>query len=200
MEKVKAEKSENACKIVKEEKTENARKAGVSCVFAGTFDPLTAGHENVVGKCLALYDRVFVVIGENPLKAPAFSLEERAAVLRAVYGNVARVCITDYTAHKDDYAGFLRDNGVTVYVRGVRNETDKAYEDEYAAKNARLYPFIKTVYLAPDEKYRAVSSSLVRKKLKNGEDLTGLLSENALKTVTALLEKRKREKQAETKA
>ncbi len=161
------------------------------CVFAGTFDPVTTGHENIIKKCMEKYSGVIIVVGDNPKKNPFFTLDERKALLGVVFGGEPRVRITTYAEHSANYADFLRENGVTDYVRGIRSEKDREYEDAYARKNAELYPFVKTVYFTPDPEFSDVSSSLAREKIKNGEDFSQILSEKAYAAVCALLEKRK---------
>jgi len=161
------------------------------CVFAGTFDPVTTGHENIIKKCLEKYSDVITVVGDNPKKNPFFSLDERKNLLAVVFGGEPRVRITTYAEHSANYADFLRENGVTDYVRGIRSEKDREYEDGYARKNAVLYPFVKTVYFTPDPEFSGISSSLAREKIKNGEDFSQILSEKAYVAVCALLEKRK---------
>lgn len=162
----------------------------MNCVFAGTFDPLTAGHENVIKKCLEVYPRVLIVAGENAEKTPFFSLAERMNILNAVYGGEKRVKVAAYRDCAERYADFLKENGVTVYVRGIRSEKDREYENAAISANAALYPFVKTVFFSPDAEFSGISSSIVRERIKNGADFSDLLSEKAYNAVKAVLAER----------
>lgn len=161
-----------------------------NCVFAGTFDPVTKGHENVIDKCLKTYARVFVVIGENGDKTPAFSLAERKEILTCALKNKPRVTVEAYSDYKDRYAEFLKENGITAYVRGIRSEKDIEYENAYLKVNAKLYPFVKTVYITPDAEFANISSSLVRETLNKGEDVSAYLSGDAYAALKRLTEKK----------
>lgn len=162
-----------------------------NCVFAGSFDPITKGHENIIDKCLDKYDRVFVAIGDNKDKTPAFSLREREEILRCALKNKPRATAVVYADYKDAYSDFLKNNGVTVYVRGIRSEKDVEYENSYLKRNAELYPFIKTVYMSPDEEYKNISSTLVREALKNGKDVSEYLSPFACAAVKKIKNNRR---------
>lgn len=167
--------------IENDEKKEN-------CVFAGSFDPITKGHENIIDKCLDKYDRVFVAIGDNKDKTPAFSLREREEIVRCAIKDKPRATVVVYADYKDDgYAEFLKSNRVTVYVRGIRSEKDVEYENAYLKKNAELYPFIETVYMSPDEEFINISSTLVREALKNGKDVSEYLSPAANAAVNKII-------------
>lgn len=163
-----------------------------NCVFAGTFDPVTKGHENIIKKCLERFNLVIVAIGENKDKTPFFTLEERKRMLNAAFGENRRVIIAAYADYKEGYAEFLKRNGVTVYARGVRNEKDVAYENAYAEKNKTLYPFIKTVYVYPDKEFIDVSSTLAREKIEKKESCAGLLSSPVYNVVNDILTEKKR--------
>ncbi len=163
-----------------------------NCVFAGTFDPVTIGHENIIKRCLKEYSRVVVVIGENADKSPLFSLEQRKKFLLTALCGFKRVTVTTFAEHKTDYDKYLQDNKITVYVRGVRSEKDKAYEEAYARKNAVAYPFIKTKYISAENGLDGISSSLVRERIEKGEDFAELLSPNVYAEVKKSLEENKR--------
>ena len=146
-----------------------------NCVFAGTFDPITNGHKQIIDACLKEYNKVFVVIGENPNKKTTFPLDVRKEFIKNVYKTQPRVEVICYSDKKANYKKFLLDNEITSYVRGIRDEKDLEFEKKYEEKNGELYPFVKTVYKKADEKYKTVSSSGIKEKIKNGEDTDGLV-------------------------
>lgn len=129
------------------------------CVFAGTFDPFTVGHEDAVKKCLRLFDEVVVAVCENTQKRTMFSAEERKNMICACFEGNERVCVRIFTGVVVD---LLREEGTPVYVRGLRNATDYDYEtaDFYASRD--LYDEMITVYVPCEQKYSHVSSTLVK--------------------------------------
>ena len=107
------------------------------CVFAGTFDPFTVGHEDTVRKCLALFDEVVVAVAENKQKRCLFSAGERAEMIRAVFAGEARVRVLCWDGV---IADLLRKENTPFYVRGIRNTVDFEYEnaDFYASRDLDL--------------------------------------------------------------
>ena len=150
------------------------------CVFAGTFDPFTLGHEKIVEKALLYYDKVYVVIGVNPEKKPFFSVEERLGFIRECFKNDDRVEVDFNSGFTVD---FLKENGVTDYVRGIRNDADVKYEKADEELNRKLYPELNYVYIRCSKDSENVSSTLVKEKLYKGESVSGLLPEKSEKLV-----------------
>lgn len=146
-----------------------------NCVFAGTFDPITNGHKDIIEKCLKDYNKVFIIIGENPTKKATFPLEARKTFIAKTFADESRAEVVCYADKKEDYKKFLIDNEITSYVRGIRNEKDLQFEKQYEEKNKELYPSVKTVYISADEKYKNCSSTYIKEKLEKGEDITDLI-------------------------
>ena len=138
-----------------------------NCVFAGTFDPVTKGHVSIIDKCCLKYDIVFVVVGENPNKQCFFTREERVELLKKCFTTNPKVKVLAYFDLKEDYANFLKTQGVTDYVRGIRNDEDLKFEKQYEEKNKKIYPFITTKYMECDDIYKSVSSTIVKEQIKN---------------------------------
>ncbi|MGN0822290.1 MAG: pantetheine-phosphate adenylyltransferase, partial [Candidatus Gallimonas sp.] len=103
------------------------------CVFAGTFDPFTVGHSDMVEKTLRLFDETVVAVAENRSKTCMFTAEERAEMIRAVYRNEPRVRVVVW---KGAIVDLLREENTEIYVRGIRNTVDFEYEnaDFYASR------------------------------------------------------------------
>ena len=136
-------------------------------VFTGTFDPLTLGHLDVIGRGRLLFDRLIVGIGVNPNKQSLFSVEERVALAREVvapFPNVEVEAFEGLTVH------FVRQIGARVILRGVRTLSDMEYEFSMSITNARLDPTLETVFLMADGEYSHISSSLIRQVARFGED------------------------------
>lgn len=142
-----------------------------AAVYAGTFDPITVGHEKSLLSAANAFGKVYLVVGENAKKSPFFTEEERVALIKAAI-NDSRVEVLKFSDFKDstDYAEFLLNKGAKYYVRGIRNEADFAYEKKAEKKNAETYPFITTAYIFCDEELNDVSSTKVKTLIKKGSD------------------------------
>ena len=133
------------------------------CVFAGTFDPPTLGHKDIVLKCLTLFDEVIVAILINPNKSPIFSEEARLAMPRKVFSAYPKVRVLAYDGLTVD---LLRREGAQFYVRGIRNGTDYDYEVQLNYINMDMYPDMVTVFLPTRQEFLHISSSLVKDALR----------------------------------
>lgn len=129
------------------------------CVFAGTFDPFTVGHEDTVKKCLRLFDEVVVAVAENKNKKCMFPAEERLAMIMAVYRNEPRVKALSWHGAAVD---LLQAEHTPFYVRGLRNSADFEYEnaDFYASRD--LDPSMVTLYIPAEREFMHISSTLVK--------------------------------------
>ncbi len=152
------------------------------CLFAGSFDPFTLGHAEVVEKALALFDEVVIALMVNPEKTYLFSEEERLAFIQTLYGENPRV-----TVIRDGglAAEVCEKVGASFYVRGIRNGSDYDYEtaNYYAAK--RYYPHLQTVYFPAEKEQMEISSSVVKTLMKNGKPFGEFLPEAILGAVTS---------------
>lgn len=128
-------------------------------VFAGSFCPFTKGHEHLVEKALPLFDKLFIAIGFNAAKKSVFSVEQRKAWIEQIYIEQPNVEVISYEGLTTDLCRRL---GARFLVRGVRNTTDFAAEQELALINHRLNPQVETILLPTDPEYAIISSSLVR--------------------------------------
>lgn len=131
----------------------------IIAAYSGTFDPVTLGHSDIIGRAAAMFPRLIVAVGLNPSKSPRFNLDERVALIRDVVRPLGNVEVMGFSGLVVDFA---RENGVTVLVRGVRTVGDVEYEKQMAVMNRDLYPQLDTVMLAPSPEYAHLSSSLVR--------------------------------------
>jgi pantetheine-phosphate adenylyltransferase len=135
--------------------------------FAGSFDPPTLGHLDLVARARAVVDELVVGIGINADKAPWLPLHERMELLAGLLGGRARV--VSYTGLSVDAA---RAAGASVLLRGVRSETDMAQELQMALANRRLAPGIETVVLIGSPEVAHISSRLVREVQRSGGDVS----------------------------
>jgi len=158
-------------------------RQGTLAVFPGSFDPITNGHLDIVGRALAVFDRVRMAILRNPDKQPLFSVDERLALIREAYRGDPRVDADTFSGLLVDYADRV---GASVIIRGIRAISDFEYELQMALMNRRLNPKIETVFMIPAESYSYVSSRLVKEVFQLGGKVSDLVPE--------VVEKRLREK------
>ena len=141
-------------------------------VFAGSFDPFTIGHKDIVDRALeSVADEVIVAIGINYEKKYTFSLEERLQAIQKVYGNEPRVHVESYEGLTTDFAKRV---GASFLLRGVRSIKDFEFERDMAEINKRLTG-IETILLFTDPELACVSSSVVRELITYNKNVKDLL-------------------------
>lgn len=138
-------------------------------IYAGSFDPPTYGHLDLVERASKLFPKVIVALGRHPTKQPLFSSEERTELLTVMCEPFPNVMV-------DSFDGLLIEYGVRmgarVIVRGLRAGTDFEYELQIAHANADLRPELDTVFLPTRTNYGFISASLVREIAMHGGDIT----------------------------
>ncbi len=133
-------------------------------IVAGSFDPITRGHEWLVSEAARLVDALHVVIGANPAKKYVFSDAERESMVRAALADLdlAGTPVTVHFLHEGLLVHYAAKVGATHLIRGIRNLHDFAYETDMALVNRKLEPSVRTVYLHTPPELLQVSSSTVR--------------------------------------
>lgn len=142
-------------------------------LIPGSFDPMTLGHLDVVKRARMYYDKVTVAVLVNESKQYASTLEERTQMARLTLSDLPDVQVVSDTGLLVDLFDRL---GADVIVKGVRNETDRAYENEMAKANLARNPRAKTVFLEASDDYEEISSTCARERLTRGESLEGILA------------------------
>jgi pantetheine-phosphate adenylyltransferase len=143
-----------------------------TAIYAGTFDPVTRGHEDLIRRSLSFVDTLIVAVAVNVQKQPVFTSEERVAFLRAAIGDEARVEIREFKGLLVDFA---RETGATLFIRGLRAVSDFEYEYQMALMNRHLAPTLETVFMVPSLDTTYISASLVREVARFGGKLDGLV-------------------------
>lgn len=128
-------------------------------IYAGTFDPITLGHIDIVERAAKLFGRVVVAVALSKAKRTLFTIEERVAMAEQALAHIDGVTVQGFENLTLDFAKQL---GATVFIRGLRAVADFDYEFQLANMNRTLNPDIETVFLMPGEKYMFISSSLIR--------------------------------------
>lgn len=145
----------------------------MKAVFAGSFDPFTMGHLDLVRRAAMQFDFVHIVILENPGKAEAmFSVGEREALITDAVSGIANVDVGHFTGLLVNEARIL---GAGCIIRGIRSGADVEYEDMLEQVNRRLAPEIETLYLISRPEYAYISSSLVRQLIRIGIGIQDLV-------------------------
>ncbi len=160
-----------------------------TCVFAGTFDPITKGHEYVIEKCLEMFDKVVVAVGVNVDKKPMFSLSERMDIINSVYQDNNRIKVLSFDGMLTQ---FMKDNNIKYSVRGIRDEVDYKYETTMERYNNQMYPDMTTIYIPTPAQLTHVSSSGIRNIIELKAEYKMFLSDKAwLKTQNIIEQKNK---------
>lgn len=131
----------------------------IKAVYAGTFDPLTLGHEDLVRRASALFDQVVVAVADNPAKRPLFTLMERVEMAQGSLGHFPNVTVLGFSGLLAD---FVRAQQARVLIRGLRAVSDFEFEFQMAGMNRRLQPDVETLFLTPSEQYLYISSTMIR--------------------------------------
>jgi len=140
-------------------------------VCPGSFDPVTNGHLDVIGRAAGLYDEVIVAVLINVTKQSLFTVDERVEMLREVTRNYGNVRIERFHGLLVD---FCAANGITAVVKGLRAVSDFEYEMQMAQMNYRLAK-VETLFMTTNPLYSFLSSSLVKDVARYGGDVSGLV-------------------------
>jgi pantetheine-phosphate adenylyltransferase len=142
-------------------------------LYPGTFDPVTNGHLDVIGRAARLVDRLVIGVAMNIGKGPLFALEERAELVAAETAAIAARtgCVIEVRPFTGLLVGFAREVGAQMIVRGLRAVSDFDYEFQMCGMNARLDPEIETVFLMASERNHFISSRFVKEIAQLGGDI-----------------------------
>jgi pantetheine-phosphate adenylyltransferase len=146
-------------------------------VCPGTFDPVTNGHVDIIGRASALFDEVVVAAGVNPSKNRLFSPDERLDMLRAVCTDFPNVRVQGFTGL---LTTFCVEHDIHAVVKGLRAVSDFDYELQMAQMNASLAPEVETVFVPTAPEYSFLASSLVKEVATFGGDVSGLVPDLVL--------------------
>ena len=138
-------------------------------VYPGTFDPFTRGHEDLVRRAANVFDHVVVGVAASRSKQPFFAVADRVAMAREVLAPLPNVEVKSFSSL---LMNFVREQGASVVLRGLRAVSDFEYEFQMSGMNRHLYPDVETLFLTPSEQYTFISATIVREIAKFGGDVS----------------------------
>lgn len=141
-------------------------------LYAGSFDPITLGHLDLIKRSAAIFDHLVVAVGHNPDKPGLFTVDERMKMIKDASKGIKNLSITSYSGLT---AEFAQRQKCSVLVRGLRDSRDFCSEMQMAHMNRRLDQKIETVFLPGLQEFSNVSSSLMKEVVSLGGDITGLV-------------------------
>lgn len=144
-------------------------------IYAGSFDPITNGHLDIIKRALLLFDKLFVGVYDRPEKNLLFSTQERVEMVRQAIVGLANVEVEAYSGLTVDFA---RRSGAQVMVRGLRMSSDFEREFEMAMMNKKLAPNLELVCLMASLQYQFLSSSLLKEVAQLGGCLDGMVPDH----------------------
>ena len=141
-------------------------------IYAGSFDPFTKGHEDLILRALGFVDHLVVGVATNSAKQPLFTVEERVGMIRESLPKDSRIEARSFTGLLVNFANSV---GAQLLIRGLRAVSDFEYEYQMALMNRHLSPQIETVFMVPSLDTTYISASLVREIARYGGDLSSLV-------------------------
>jgi pantetheine-phosphate adenylyltransferase len=147
-------------------------------IYAGTFDPITFGHLDVLERASLLFDKVIIAIAASSSKKTIFTVEERIKMIKDSIGDIKNV---EALSFKGLLVNFAKECNATAIVRGLRAISDFEYEFQMALTNRKIEENVTTVFLMPNEKYTYLNSTLVREISMLGGDVSAFVPENVNK-------------------
>ena len=164
-----------------------------TALYAGSFDPVTNGHLDVVKGACRLADKLVLAIGVHPGKAPLFSAEERLAMLKEVCGPIAAAekTVLEAVTFDDLVVETAKRVGASLLIRGLRDGTDLDYEMQMAGMNGSLAPAIQTVFLPASPMVRPITATLVRQIAGMGGDVSSFVPKSVSVKLAAKFPRKK---------
>jgi len=151
-----------------------------TCLFPGTFDPVTFGHVDIVSRAMGLFDKLYIGIGVNANKQPMFSAEQRSTWFQEIFKDNPKVEVIVYEGLTIDCCKKV---GAHYILRGIRYVNDFEYEKAIADMNRTINEGVETVFLTCLPQYTSVASTLVRDVLRYGGDISKFVPDVVIRSL-----------------
>lgn len=159
---------------------EKGRELSKKALYAGTFDPFTLGHQDIVRRAIKLFDELTIVVAVPPQKKPFLEADERVALIKELFKDNKNIKVDTWSGLTTDYA---KKNNIDFLIRGLRPTGDFDNEFQMATFNNKLVDDLETVFLVTGEKYYYIASSYVKEIYNHGGDISQFVPENILKAL-----------------
>lgn len=156
-------------------------------LYPGTFDPVTNGHLDIIGRAVKLVDKLVVGVARNDDKGPLFTTDERVAMLQTAVEPLRSGTIIEVRPFESLLMHFAEEVGAGVIIRGLRAVADFEYEFQMTAMNQKLNDEIETVFLMADPRHQAIASRLVKEIARLHGDIDGFVPPEIARAVRAKL-------------
>ena len=150
-------------------------------LYAGTFDPVTNGHLDILSRSLAIFDKIIVAVAASTPKATLFSLDERVQMFRLATRDIKNVDVEPFDGL---LVGFAKKRGAAAIIRGLRVVSDFEYEFQMALMNRKLEKDLETVFLMPSQEYTYLNSTLIKAVASTGGDISGFVPDLVRKNLS----------------
>lgn len=152
-------------------------------IYPGTFDPITNGHLDIIGRACHMFDEIIVAVANSEAKKPMFTLEQRINMVKAATKALPNIKVVGFQGLLVDLSDDLEAN---ILVRGLRAVSDFEYELQMGYANASLKKELETVYLMPSLEYAFVSSSVVRSILEFDGKIEHLVPDEVFQLIKSI--------------
>jgi pantetheine-phosphate adenylyltransferase len=146
-------------------------------VYAGSFDPITNGHLDLLDRGLKIFDKIIIAVAENPAKKPLLTLAERLELIRASLANHPDSHCIQVDSFKGLLVDYIQHTGAVAILRGLRAVSDFEYEFQMALMNRKLSRKPETLYLMTGARWIYISSRIIKEVVQAGGSVTGLVPE-----------------------
>ena len=158
-------------------------------LYPGTFDPMTNGHLDIIGRAVKLVDKLVIGVAINEGKGPLFTLDERVAIIQQETAHLTKIAEIEVRPFKGLLMHFAREVGAGIIVRGLRAVADFEYEFQMTAMNQQLDRDIETVFLMADPRHQAVASRLVKEIATLGGDISKFVTPGVAERLMAKVDR-----------
>jgi len=152
-------------------------------LYPGTFDPLTLGHEDIIGRASKLFDNLLIAVVKDSTKSTMFKLEDRLKFLQIITSQYSNVTFTSYEGLTVEFA---KANNIDVILRGTRDSTDFNYESQMAQMNNTMDDKLESIFLIASDSYKSITSSLVRQIIDLKGDYSKFISQEIANQIKKL--------------